>query len=39
VHDALAHWSPQDRSQLAVLFHRMVDDFLAHAPDETGGPA
>jgi DNA-binding MarR family transcriptional regulator len=37
VHDALAHWSPQDRSQLAMLFHRMVDDFLAHAPDETGG--
>jgi len=33
VHDALAHWAPQDRKQLAILFHRMVDDFLAHLPD------
>ena len=28
---ALAEWSPQDREQLASLFHRMVDDFIAHA--------
>ena len=28
---ALAHWSPQEREQLATLFHRMVDDFLAAA--------
>jgi DNA-binding MarR family transcriptional regulator len=34
VERALAHWAPQDRRQLAILFHRMVDDFLAHAPDE-----
>jgi DNA-binding MarR family transcriptional regulator len=33
VAEALAHWSPQDREQLAILFHRMVDDFLAHSPD------
>ncbi|MGW0140850.1 MarR family winged helix-turn-helix transcriptional regulator [Streptomyces calvus] len=31
---ALAHWSPEDLRQLATLFHRMVDDFLAHATDE-----
>jgi hypothetical protein len=29
--DALAEWSPDDRHLLAVLFHRMVDDFLDHA--------
>jgi DNA-binding MarR family transcriptional regulator len=34
VQHALAHWSAQDRKQLAILFHRMVDDFLANAPDE-----
>ncbi|MGA5125043.1 MarR family winged helix-turn-helix transcriptional regulator [Streptomyces pseudogriseolus] len=28
---ALAGWSPQDLHTLATLFHRMVDDFLAHA--------
>ncbi|CAL9630798.1 MarR family transcriptional regulator [Streptomyces althioticus] len=28
---ALAHWDPDDLRQLAGLFHRMVDDFLAHA--------
>jgi DNA-binding MarR family transcriptional regulator len=38
VQHALAHWSPQDREQLAILFHRMVDDFLANAPD-VGLPA
>lgn len=31
---ALAQWSPDDLSRLATLFHRMVDDFLAHAADE-----
>lgn len=34
VQHALAHWSSQDRKQLAILFHRMVDDFLANAVDE-----
>jgi DNA-binding MarR family transcriptional regulator len=28
--EALAAWSPQDQRQLAELFHRMVDDFLAY---------
>jgi DNA-binding MarR family transcriptional regulator len=28
---ALADWSPEELRQLAGLFHRMVDDFLAHA--------
>ncbi|GHE23856.1 MarR family winged helix-turn-helix transcriptional regulator [Streptomyces capillispiralis] len=36
---ALAHWSPEDLRQLATLFHRMVDDFLAHAADEETEPA
>ncbi|MFD8524218.1 MarR family winged helix-turn-helix transcriptional regulator [Streptomyces capillispiralis] len=36
---ALAHWSPEDLRQLATLFHRMVDDFLAHASDEETEPA
>ncbi|GAA4057992.1 MarR family winged helix-turn-helix transcriptional regulator [Actinomadura miaoliensis] len=31
MHDALAEWPPPQREQLAVLFNRMVDDFLAHA--------
>jgi len=31
--DALADWSDQDRHVLAVLCHRMVDDFLRHAED------
>ncbi|GHA07525.1 MarR family winged helix-turn-helix transcriptional regulator [Streptomyces echinoruber] len=31
---ALAHWSPEDLRQLATLFHRMVDDFLAYAADD-----
>jgi DNA-binding MarR family transcriptional regulator len=33
IQHALAHWSTQDRDQLATLFHRMVDDFLAQLPD------
>ncbi|MGW5665997.1 MarR family winged helix-turn-helix transcriptional regulator [Streptomyces sp. NPDC003758] len=31
---ALAAWSPDDLRQLATLFHRMVDDFLAAAVDD-----
>ncbi|OQR64280.1 MarR family transcriptional regulator [Streptomyces maremycinicus] len=31
---ALADWSPEDLGQLATLFHRMVDDFLAYAVEE-----
>jgi DNA-binding MarR family transcriptional regulator len=31
---ALADWSPQELEQLATLFHRMVDDFLAYAIDD-----
>ncbi|WP_086558878.1 MarR family winged helix-turn-helix transcriptional regulator [Streptomyces africanus] len=31
---ALSDWSPDELRQLATLFHRMVDDFLAHAVDE-----
>ena len=30
---ALAGWSEEDRHRLAVLCHRMVDDFLRHAAD------
>ncbi|MFF7856162.1 MarR family transcriptional regulator [Streptomyces sp. NPDC007904] len=36
---ALAEWSPEELRQLATLFHRMVDDFLAHAADEETEPA
>jgi DNA-binding MarR family transcriptional regulator len=36
--DALAIWTPQELHQLAMLFHRMVDDFLAYAArDERSG--
>ncbi|MCX4763586.1 MarR family transcriptional regulator [Streptomyces sp. NBC_01275] len=28
---ALAHWSPDDLRRLSGLFHRLVDDFVAHA--------
>lgn len=35
---ALSDWSPEELRQLATLFHRMVDDFLAHAVDEEGEP-
>ncbi|GEC08243.1 MarR family transcriptional regulator [Streptomyces spinoverrucosus] len=31
---ALADWSPEELVQLATLFHRMVDDFLAMAIDD-----
>lgn len=31
---ALADWSPEELGQLATLFHRMVDDFLAMAIDD-----
>lgn len=34
---ALSEWSPEELRQLATLFHRMVDDFLAYA-DEEGEP-
>ncbi len=30
---ALADWSPEERGQLATLFHRMVDDFVRHASE------
>ncbi|MBE8477297.1 MarR family winged helix-turn-helix transcriptional regulator [Streptomyces justiciae] len=30
---ALAEWSDEDLRQLAALFHRLVDDFDAHAED------
>jgi DNA-binding MarR family transcriptional regulator len=37
---ALSAWTPQELRQLATLFHRMVDDFLAHSVDEdTDQPA
>ncbi|MGI5228523.1 MarR family winged helix-turn-helix transcriptional regulator [Actinoallomurus sp. CA-142502] len=31
--EALAAWSEEDRHDLAVLCHRMVDDFLRHAEE------
>ncbi|ANP56812.1 MarR family transcriptional regulator [Streptomyces griseochromogenes] len=31
---ALADWQPEELRQLAALFHRMVDDFLAHAVED-----
>ncbi|MGV4988365.1 MarR family winged helix-turn-helix transcriptional regulator [Streptomyces sp. NRAIS4] len=34
---ALAGWWPEDLRQMAALFHRMVDDFLAYAIDEDSG--
>ena len=36
---ALADWSGEDLEQLAVLFHRLVDDFVAHAEDPLPGPS
>jgi len=30
---ALADWSGEDLERLAALFHRLVDDFVAHAED------
>ncbi|MFH9887768.1 MarR family winged helix-turn-helix transcriptional regulator [Streptomyces luteogriseus] len=35
---ALSDWSPEELRHLATLFHRMVDDFLAHSVDEDGEP-
>ena len=39
--DALAHWQPSDLHLLAVLLHRMLDDFTAHsgadAPSRSAG--
>ncbi|MFE1960285.1 MarR family winged helix-turn-helix transcriptional regulator [Streptomyces sp. NPDC059479] len=42
---ALADWSPEELEQLATLFHRMVDDFVARAdvdvtlpPDRPASP-
>ncbi|MFF4490771.1 MarR family winged helix-turn-helix transcriptional regulator [Streptomyces sp. NPDC001544] len=34
---ALAGWSPEELRQLATLFHRMVDDFLAHSVEDESG--
>lgn len=36
---ALAGWSGEDLKQLASLFHRLVDDFVAHAEDPLPAPA
>jgi DNA-binding MarR family transcriptional regulator len=39
MYEALADWPPEDRQRLALLFHRMVDDFLDHAErDQAFGP-
>ncbi|MER6085121.1 MarR family winged helix-turn-helix transcriptional regulator [Streptomyces sp. NPDC001833] len=34
---ALGDWEPEELRQLAVLFHRMVDDFLAYAVEDEPG--
>ncbi|OXY88720.1 MarR family winged helix-turn-helix transcriptional regulator [Streptomyces diastatochromogenes] len=34
---ALADWQPEELRQLAALFHRMVDDFLAYAVEDESG--
>lgn len=36
---ALGEWEPQELQQLSGLFHRMVDDFIAHAADEEDAAA
>ncbi|MES5819994.1 MarR family transcriptional regulator [Streptomyces sp. RG80] len=36
---ALAEWAPEELGQLAHLFHRMVDDFLAYAVEDDTEPA
>lgn len=40
---ALADWKPEELRQLAALFHRMVDDFLAYSvedePEESAAAA
>ncbi|MGC0208861.1 MarR family winged helix-turn-helix transcriptional regulator [Streptomyces levis] len=35
---ALSDWSPEELRHLATLFHRMVDDFLAHTVEEEPEP-
>lgn len=34
---ALGEWKPEELRQLATMFHRMVDDFLACAVEEESG--
>ncbi|MEV7325176.1 MarR family transcriptional regulator [Streptomyces sp. NPDC093970] len=34
---ALRDWEPGELHQLATLFHRMVDDFLAHSVEDESG--
>ncbi|MEU2427634.1 MarR family transcriptional regulator [Streptomyces sp. NPDC007851] len=34
---ALGEWQPEELRQLAVLFHRMVDDFLSYAVEDEPG--
>ncbi|MEU2779939.1 MarR family transcriptional regulator [Streptomyces sp. NPDC007162] len=34
---ALGDWQPEELRQLAVLFHRMVDDFLSYAVEDEPG--
>ncbi|MEU9387962.1 MarR family transcriptional regulator [Streptomyces sp. NPDC048279] len=34
---ALATWKPEELRELATLFHRMVDDFLAYAVEDEPG--
>ncbi|WP_406445077.1 MarR family transcriptional regulator [Streptomyces sp. NBC_00631] len=34
---ALDDWKPEELRELATLFHRMVDDFLAHAVEDEPG--
>ncbi|MGW7407703.1 MarR family winged helix-turn-helix transcriptional regulator [Streptomyces sp. NPDC054833] len=34
---ALGEWRPEELRQLATLFHRMVDDFLAYAVEDESG--
>ncbi|MFF4897746.1 MarR family winged helix-turn-helix transcriptional regulator [Streptomyces sp. NPDC001068] len=34
---ALRDWEPGELHQLATLFHRMVDDFLAHSVEDEPG--
>ncbi|MFE9611540.1 MarR family winged helix-turn-helix transcriptional regulator [Streptomyces sp. NPDC006012] len=34
---ALSDWKPEDLRQLATLFHRMVDDFLARSREDEPG--
>ncbi|MEU5323843.1 MarR family transcriptional regulator [Streptomyces sp. NPDC021056] len=36
---ALSEWAPEELGQLATLFHRMVDDFLAYSVDDDTEPA